>query len=219
MARSVFASFLSERDQLRPILCCERFPTRDPRRRVDGMPNSPTHKIMTTQSPTTQSSTVRSKACRHEVRRLVTFATTLIMGLGLHIAPAVAQSAVGHSPASEFARENAVAMDKMMAAMHTRSNGDVDADFVAMMVPHHQGAIDMAMALLRYGRNEQLRRLAQEIIVEQQQEIAAMKMALRQPLPVPAAAPTQITPSVGQHHGAREPDSRPRMALPVDSLR
>jgi len=50
-----------------------------------------------------------------------------------------------------------------------------------MMIPHHQGAIDMAQAELRYGRNEQLRRLAQEIIVTQQQEIVAMRLALGEP--------------------------------------
>ncbi len=73
-------------------------------------------------------------------------------------------------------------MNTMMAAMTIKPSGDVDTDFVAMMVPHHQGAIDMAQAELRYGRNEQLRRLAQEIIVTQQQEIAAMRLALGQPL-------------------------------------
>jgi uncharacterized protein (DUF305 family) len=54
----------------------------------------------------------------------------------------------------------------------------VDGDFVAMMVPHHQGAIEMAQAELRYGRNEQLRRLAQEIIVTQRQEIVAMRLSV-----------------------------------------
>ncbi|MEZ5832509.1 MAG: DUF305 domain-containing protein, partial [Dongiaceae bacterium] len=71
--------------------------------------------------------------------------------------------------------------------------GDVDRDFVMMMVPHHQGAIDMAMAELRYGTNEQLKRLAQEIIVTQQQEIAAMQLAIGAPLPPSAPAPTQPT--------------------------
>jgi hypothetical protein len=51
----------------------------------------------------------------------------------------------------------------------------VDHDFAATMIPHHQGAIEMAQAELRCGRNEQLRRIAQEIIVEQQQEIAAIR--------------------------------------------
>ena len=50
-----------------------------------------------------------------------------------------------------------------------------------MMVPHHQGAIDMAQAELRYGRNAQLRRIAQQIIAAQQQEIPTMRRALEQP--------------------------------------
>ena len=78
-----------------------------------------------------------------------------------------------------FLAENETAMARMMAAMHVERSGDVDADFVAAMVPHHQGAIDMAQALLRYGKNEQLRRIAQEIIVTQQDEIAAMRLAVR----------------------------------------
>ena len=81
-------------------------------------------------------------------------------------------------------------MDKMMTAMTVRPTGDVDADFIAMMIPHHQGAIDMAQAVLRHGRNEQIRRLAQEIIVTQQEEIAAMRLALGQPLPPSSPAPT-----------------------------
>jgi Domain of unknown function (DUF305) len=103
-----------------------------------------------------------------------------------------------------FLAENDAAMSKMMAEMKITPSGDVDADFVAMMVPHHQGAIDMAKAELRYGRNEQLRRIAQEIIVTQQQEIAAMRVALGQPLspsgssPAPSSAdgrvPTELTP-------------------------
>ena len=60
-----------------------------------------------------------------------------------------------------------------------------------MMVPHHQGAIDMAQAELRYGHNEQLRRIAQGIVVQQQQEIAAMRLAVDQPLPPSAPAPDQ----------------------------
>lgn len=77
-----------------------------------------------------------------------------------------------------FLRENEAAMSKMMAAMAVTPSGDVDKDFVATMVPHHQGAIEMAQAELRYGHNEQLRRLAQEIIVNQTQEIAVMRLAI-----------------------------------------
>jgi len=78
-----------------------------------------------------------------------------------------------------FVAASGVAMEQMMKAMAIRPSGDVDRDFVALMVPHHESAIAMAQAELRYGKNEQLRRMAQEIVVTQQQEIAAMRMALR----------------------------------------
>ena len=93
---------------------------------------------------------------------------------------------------TSYLRENDVAMNKMMSGMVIQPTGDVDRDFVAMMTPHHQGAIEMAQAVLRNGHNEQIRRLAQEIIVTQQQEIAAMRLAVGDPLPPSAAAPTQV---------------------------
>ena len=92
-----------------------------------------------------------------------------------------APSLAGTSEETAFLVENDAAMKKMMAAMEIKPSGDVDRDFVAMMVPHHQGAIDMAQAELRYGHNEQLRRLAQEIIVSQSQEIAVMRLAIAPP--------------------------------------
>jgi hypothetical protein len=94
-----------------------------------------------------------------------------------------------------FLSENDAAMNKMMADMTIKPTGDVDRDFVAMMVPHHQGAVDMAKAELRYGRNEQLRRIAQEIVVTQLQEIPAMRLAVGEELPPSAASPTQVTPA------------------------
>ena len=96
-----------------------------------------------------------------------------------------------YSDEQPFLSENAAAMNKMMADMTIKPTGDVDRDFVAMMVPHHQGAIEMAKAELKYGHNEQLRRLAQEIIVAQQQEIPVMRRAVGDELPPPAALPTQ----------------------------
>jgi hypothetical protein len=120
--------------------------------------------------------------------------SSLAVAAGL-IATAAAWAVSTESP---FLAENQAAMDKMMAGMEIKASGDVDHDFAAMMIPHHQGAIDMAQAELRYGRNEQLRRIAQEIIVEQQQEIAAMRLALGQPLPPSVAAPDQPSdPSEG----------------------
>jgi uncharacterized protein (DUF305 family) len=105
---------------------------------------------------------------------------------------AICAKSFGSAPAAEAAyiAENVSAMTKMMIDMGIRPSGDVDADFVAMMVPHHQGAIEMAQAELRYGRNESLRRMAQEIIVTQRQEITAMRLSLGQPLP--PSAPDQI---------------------------
>ena len=93
-----------------------------------------------------------------------------------------------------FLAENDAAMAKMMTDMAVRPTGDVNRDFVEMMIPHHQGAIDMAQAYLRYGSNEQLKRIAQEIIVDQQQEIATMRLALGDPLPPSEPAPTQVSP-------------------------
>ena len=74
-------------------------------------------------------------------------------------------------------------MDDAMGVMHdgmssAPMNSDPDHDFAAMMIPHHQGAVDMAKAELLYGRNPVLRRLAQEIIVTQDSEIAVMQSEL-----------------------------------------
>ncbi|WP_338697896.1 DUF305 domain-containing protein [Bradyrhizobium sp. 26S5] len=101
---------------------------------------------------------------------------------------------------SAFLAENDAAMTKMMNDMAAKPSGDIDRDFVAMMTPHHQGAIDMAVIELRYGKNEQLRRIAQEIIVEQQQEIDAMKLAIGDPVTASAPAPTQPSPAPAAAH-------------------
>ena len=92
----------------------------------------------------------------------------------------------------------AESVGRMHAAMDLPFTGDADRDFARMMIPHHQGAIDMAIAELRYGKDPRLKRLAQEIIVEQQQEIAVMHLALGDPLPPGAPAPTQIKPEKEQ---------------------
>jgi hypothetical protein len=97
---------------------------------------------------------------------------------------AVCRSALGAPSGEEaaFLAENRAAMATMMAGMDIKPSGDVDRDFVDMMVPHHQGAIDVAQGVLRYGHNEKIRRLAQEIIITQQQEIAVMRLAVGEPL-------------------------------------
>ncbi|MGV8864989.1 MAG: DUF305 domain-containing protein [Pseudomonas sp.] len=104
--------------------------------------------------------------------------------------PTAASDAV--SAEAPFLSENDAAMEKMMAGIGSKPTGDIDRDFVTSMTAHHQGAIDMAVTMLKYGHNEQLKRMAQEIIVEQQQEIAAMRQAIGDPLPPSVASPTQI---------------------------
>jgi uncharacterized protein (DUF305 family) len=71
------------------------------------------------------------------------------------------------------------AMGRMHAGMQLSPSGDVDRDFAEMMIPHHQGAIDMAVLELRFGRDLRLKRLAQEIIVTQGQEIQLMRSVLK----------------------------------------
>jgi len=86
------------------------------------------------------------------------------------------------APASEGSPV-AVQMTDAMARMHRDmampSSGDPDLDFAAMMIPHHQGAIDMARIELQSGKDPVLRRLAQGIIVEQLQEIDVMRRQLK----------------------------------------
>ena len=80
-----------------------------------------------------------------------------------------------------FASQMMQAMDRMDSAMMAaKPTNDPDRDFAAMMIPHHQGAIDMAKVELIHGRDPVLRRLAEGIIVEQQQEIELMQRGLHE---------------------------------------
>jgi uncharacterized protein (DUF305 family) len=95
----------------------------------------------------------------------------------------VATSIAGTPNEIAFLAENDAAMKKMMANMQIKPSGDVDQDFATMMIPHHQGAIDMAKAELQFGHDPVLLRLAQGIIVEQQQEIDLMRRELERLAP------------------------------------
>jgi uncharacterized protein (DUF305 family) len=64
---------------------------------------------------------------------------------------------------------------QMMMDMDIAATGDADKDFVRMMIPHHQGAIDMAKVEIQYGNDEKLKAMAREIIAAQEKEIAEMK--------------------------------------------
>jgi uncharacterized protein (DUF305 family) len=80
------------------------------------------------------------------------------------------------APSSQaFAR----AMDKMHRDMAIEYSGNADRDFVAGMIAHHQGAIDMARIVLEHGKDAEVRKLAQEIITAQEKEIAQMRAMLQ----------------------------------------
>lgn len=101
-----------------------------------------------------------------------------------HLAPSSQTDHSGHaghtSPGATVADSEVVAAfmaanDKMHADMSIEYTGDVDVDFLRGMIPHHQGAIDMALVALEYSENEQIRALAEEIIAVQQGEIDQMR--------------------------------------------
>ena len=122
--------------------------------------------------------TLRDRASRF---RWILFSLGVILLASALIVGIAQKNTTPSSNAEEmsFLAQSDAAMTRMMAAMQIKPSHNVDKGFVAMMVPHHQGAIDMAKAELSYGHNEPLRGLAQEIIATQQQEIGAMQRALR----------------------------------------
>jgi len=91
------------------------------------------------------------------------------------------------NPATQAYKQS---MDKMMSGMDAPYANDADQDFVTHMVPHHQGAIDMAEIELKYGSDPKLKQLAARIISAQQHEIAFMQAWLaKHPTTAPAGPP------------------------------
>jgi len=104
------------------------------------------------------------------------YTTTILLGMAFTSAlPAQRMRQAPDSFHSEM-HDSMGAMDHAM--MTAQMNGNPDHDFAAMMIPHHQGAVAMARAELLHGTNPILRRLAEEIIVTQQQEILVMHRQL-----------------------------------------
>ena len=118
------------------------------------------------------------------VRLVVLVATSF-----LFVAPGFAQNShQGHgshgnhgastSAASPATKAYEAANEKMHKDMAIKFTGDADKDFLRGMIPHHQGAIDMAKVVLRYGKDPKIKALAEKIIKEQEAEIADMKAML-----------------------------------------
>lgn len=73
----------------------------------------------------------------------------------------------------------APAMRAMHKGMMVKPTGDADIDFVRGMIPHHQGAIDMAKIVLEHGKDPEIKKLAEEVVRAQESEIAFMKAWLK----------------------------------------
>jgi len=97
----------------------------------------------------------------------------LLGSLCLILAPLAAGATDTASPAKDaFRMKN----DQMMTAMHgVALTGDADKDFVNMMIPHHEGAVDMAKIELQYGKDPQLKQMAQSIVDGQSQQVQMLK--------------------------------------------
>lgn len=113
-------------------------------------------------------------------KHMIAFA--LVAGLGAVSGVAIAQTdhsahgAMAPDPAASPAVQGfKAAMDKMHADMAAQQyTGDADVDFVRGMIPHHQGAIDMAKVVLEHGKDPDIRKLAEGVISAQEAEIKDM---------------------------------------------
>jgi uncharacterized protein (DUF305 family) len=110
-----------------------------------------------------------------ERERLMKSVTAVVLILLVsNVSPAKARMAI-----NDFDGSLAHAMDHMDAAMKAAAmDGTPDHDFLSMMIPHHQGAIDMAQRELLYGHDIRVKRLAEEIVITQESEIQLMQLYL-----------------------------------------
>ena len=130
--------------------------------------------------------------------------TLLVAVVACSFAATIAVQAGAHDHGSQTSTdpdwsELIASMDKMHMAMGAiERSGNSDVDFVRLMLPHHQAALDMAKTQLMYGKDPQMRRLAQEIITDQQLEIELMQRWLKQQQPDQVEVNPPVAVDVGK---------------------
>jgi uncharacterized protein (DUF305 family) len=116
-------------------------------------------------------------------RRAISLATSLsVMATSFALAQDPKHGSEAHTVTDadeqQFLFDIDLAMSNMNRTMLMTPTGDIDRDFVDVMVPHHQGAIDMARAEIRSGHSDELRQLARRMVNQQEQEISFPRHAL-----------------------------------------
>ena len=116
------------------------------------------------------------------MKYLLALTTAAVIGLGgvtYAQAPHQGHGAKASTKDTQATKAYRAANDKMHKGMDIRFSNDADIDFIRGMIPHHQGAIDMAKVVLQYGKDEQTRKWATDIIREQEREMTEMQAWLK----------------------------------------